>query len=317
MGYKVAVIGATGNVGREILKILAERNFPADEVVALASSRSVGKEVSFGDDKILKVQDLEKYDFTGTDIALSSPGAKVSAIHSPRAAAAGCVVVDNTSHFRMDPDIPLVVPEVNPEAIGQYKTKGIIAAEAHIEKPEESAIFQKYPKVTHDHFAIELITDTLRMMTMNFENPLHVEDHINRQLDKHHHESTKPAEVMQGMADGLPALGIVAAVLGVIKTMASINEPPAVLGGMIGSALVGTFLGVFMAYGIAGPMASRLKQVYEEDHQFYFIIRDVLVAHLQGNAPQVSIEIGRGNVPTRLQPSFMELEEALNNIPPV
>jgi len=127
MGYKVAVIGATGNVGREILKILAERDFPADEVVALASARSVGREVSFGDDNILKVQDLEKYDFTGTDIALSSPGAKVSAIHSPRAAAAGCVVVDNTSHFRMDPDIPLVVPEVNPEAIAQYKTKGIIA----------------------------------------------------------------------------------------------------------------------------------------------------------------------------------------------
>lgn len=197
------------------------------------------------------------------------------------------------------------------------KTKGIIAAEAHIEKPEESAIFQKYPKVTHDHFSIDLITDTLRMMTMNFENPMHVEDHINRQLDKHHHESTKPADVMQGMADGLPALGIVAAVLGVIKTMASINEPPAVLGGMIGSALVGTFLGVFMAYGIAGPIASRLKQIYEEEHQFYFIIRDVLVAHLQGSAPQVSIEIGRGNVPTHLQPSFAELEEALNNIPPV
>lgn len=127
MGYKVAVIGATGNVGREILKILDERNFPADEVVALASSRSVGQEVSFGDTKILKVQDLEKYDFTGTHIALSSPGASVSAIHSPRAAAAGCVVIDNTSHFRMDPDIPLVVPEVNPEAIAGYKKRGIIA----------------------------------------------------------------------------------------------------------------------------------------------------------------------------------------------
>ncbi len=127
MGYKVAVIGATGNVGREMLKILDERNFPADEVVALASSRSVGKEVSFGDDKILKVQDLEKYDFTGTDIALSSPGAKVSAIHSPRAAAQGCVVIDNTSHFRMDPDVPLVVPEVNPDAIAGYKKSGIIA----------------------------------------------------------------------------------------------------------------------------------------------------------------------------------------------
>lgn len=127
MGYKVAVIGATGNVGREMLQILAERSFPADEVIALASSRSVGREVSFGEDKILKVQDLATFDFKGVDIALSSPGAKVSAEHSPRAAAAGCVVIDNTSHFRMDPDVPLVVPEVNPQAIAEYKKKGIIA----------------------------------------------------------------------------------------------------------------------------------------------------------------------------------------------
>ena len=127
MGYKVAVIGATGNVGREMLKTLAERNFPVDEVVALASERSVGKEISFGDKTILKAKDLAKFDFTGWDIALSSPGAKVSALHSPRAAAAGCVVIDNTSHFRMDPDVPLVVPEVNPEAIAGYTKKGIIA----------------------------------------------------------------------------------------------------------------------------------------------------------------------------------------------
>ena len=197
------------------------------------------------------------------------------------------------------------------------KTKGIIAAEAHIEKPEESAIFSQYPHVAHDHFSLGLITDTLRMMTMNFENPMHVEDHMNRQLEKHHHEHTKPGDAWQSMADGLPALGIVAAVLGVIKTMASINEPPAVLGGMIGSALVGTFLGVFLAYGIVGPIASRLKQVYEEDNQFYCIIRDVLVAHLQGSAPQVSVEIGRGNIPTKMQPSFAEVEEALNGIAPV
>ena len=127
MGYKIAVIGATGNVGREMLRILDERNFPADDVVALASSRSVGREVSFGEKKILKVQDLAKFDFKGTHIALSSPGAKVSAEHSPRAAAAGTVVVDNTSHFRMDKDVPLVVPEVNPQAIAEYKKKGIIA----------------------------------------------------------------------------------------------------------------------------------------------------------------------------------------------
>jgi aspartate-semialdehyde dehydrogenase len=125
MGYKVAVIGATGNVGQEILKILHERNFPVDDIVALASSRSVGKEVSFGD-KTIKVQDLSKFDFKGIDIALSSPGGKVSAEYSPKAAAAGAIVVDNTSYWRMDPDVPLIVPEVNPEAINDVK-KGIIA----------------------------------------------------------------------------------------------------------------------------------------------------------------------------------------------
>jgi len=127
MGYKVAVVGATGNVGRELLQILAERNFPADEVVALASERSVGRKVSYGEDDILKVQDLAGFDFAGTDIVLSSPGAKVSAIYSPKAAAAGAVVIDNTSHFRTDPDVPLVVPEVNPGAIAGYTKKGIIA----------------------------------------------------------------------------------------------------------------------------------------------------------------------------------------------
>lgn len=127
MGFKVAVVGATGNVGREMMQTMVERDFPADEVVALASSRSVGKDVSYGDDKTLKCQDLATFDFTGTDIVLSSPGASVSAEYSPKAAAAGAVVVDNTSHFRMDPDVPLVVPEVNPDAIAGYTKKGIIA----------------------------------------------------------------------------------------------------------------------------------------------------------------------------------------------
>lgn len=126
MGYKLAVVGATGNVGREILSILDERNFPADEVVALASRRSAGQEVSFGDAD-LKVQDLSTYDFKGTDIVLSSAGGKISADFAPRAAAAGAVVIDNTSHFRMDPDVPLIVPEVNPEALADYKKKNIIA----------------------------------------------------------------------------------------------------------------------------------------------------------------------------------------------
>ncbi|WP_225770649.1 aspartate-semialdehyde dehydrogenase [Inquilinus sp. Marseille-Q2685] len=127
MGYRVAVIGATGNVGREMLSILAEREFPVDEVVALASERSVGRQVSFGEDDVLDVQDLAKFDFKGIDIVLSSPGAKVSAVHGPRAARAGAVVIDNTSQFRMDPDVPLVVPEVNPQAIAGFRRKGIIA----------------------------------------------------------------------------------------------------------------------------------------------------------------------------------------------
>ncbi len=127
MGYKVAVIGATGNVGREILSTLAQREFPATEVIALASERSVGKEVSYGEKDVLKVKDLATFDFRGVDIALSSPGAKVSAQYSPKAAAAGCVVIDNTSHFRMDPDVPLVVPEVNHEAIAGYRKRHIIA----------------------------------------------------------------------------------------------------------------------------------------------------------------------------------------------
>src|SRR5579864_5523876 len=127
MGFKLAVVGATGNVGREMLATLAERNFPADDVVALASSESVGREVSFGEDDILKVEALDSFDFRGTDIVLSSPGAKVSAAFAPRAAKAGAVVIDNTSHWRMNPDVPLVVPEVNPEAIAQYRKRGIIA----------------------------------------------------------------------------------------------------------------------------------------------------------------------------------------------
>jgi chemotaxis protein MotA len=195
------------------------------------------------------------------------------------------------------------------------KSKGVIALESHIERPAESTIFSRFPKVTKDHFAVDFICDTLRMMTMNLEDPHQVEDAMETQLEKHHHEAIAPADALQTVADGLPALGIVAAVLGVIKTMGSITEPPAVLGAMIGGALVGTFLGVFLAYGLVGPFASRLKAVVDEEASFYHIIQSVLVAHLHGNAAQISVEIGRGSVPSGAQPSFLELEEALSAIP--
>ncbi len=152
MGYRVAVVGATGAVGREMIKTLVQRDFPASEVVALASARSVGKEISFGDKKVLKVQNLDTFDFTGWDIALFSPGGAISAVHAPRAAAAGCVVIDNTSHFRMDPDVPLVVPEVNPEALDGFAKRRIIA------NPNCSTIQMVVAlKPLHDNFRIKRV----------------------------------------------------------------------------------------------------------------------------------------------------------------
>lgn len=195
------------------------------------------------------------------------------------------------------------------------KSKGVIALESHIENPKESTIFSRFPKIMKDHFAIDFICDTLRMMTMNLEDPHQVEDAMEKQLEKHHHEALAASHAIQNLADALPALGIVAAVLGVIKTMGAITEPPEVLGEMIGGALVGTFLGVFMAYGMVAPMATRMKEVVDEESAFYKIIQSVLVAHLHGNAAQISVEIGRGSVPSGAQPSFLELEEALSAIP--
>ena len=195
------------------------------------------------------------------------------------------------------------------------KSKGVIALESHIEKPGDSPIFTRYPRLMKDHFAIDFICDTLRMMTMNLEDPHQVENAMEKQLEKHHHEGQAPAHALQSLADALPALGIVAAVLGVIKTMGSITEPPEILGKMIGGALVGTFLGVFLAYGMVGPIATRLKEVVDEEGSFYRIIQSVLVAHLHGNAAQISVEIGRGDIPSAAQPSFLEMEEALTAMP--
>ena len=193
-------------------------------------------------------------------------------------------------------------------------TKGNMALEPHIEKPEESAAFKKFPKVLANHFASSMICDYLRMVGMNADDPNQIEDVMARELKKTLNEELHGAHALQIMADGLPALGIVAAVLGVIKTMSHIDRPPAVLGGMIASALCGTFLGVLLAYGLAGPCASRLKSVIEEEAKYYEVIRAVLVTHLHGNAPQVSVESGRKMVPNEHMPSFVELEEAVQSV---
>lgn len=195
------------------------------------------------------------------------------------------------------------------------KTRGVLALEPHVDNPGQSTLFGKFPKIQKDHFALDFIADTLRMMTMSMDDPFQVEECMQRQLRKHHAELHARAAALQTMADAMPALGIVAAVLGVVKTMASINAPVEVLGAMIGGALVGTFLGVFLSYGLVAPIASRLNQTYGQDGQFYAIIRDCLVAYLQGHSAPIAVELARGNVPTILQPSFKELDEVLGKLP--
>ncbi|WP_149537744.1 flagellar motor stator protein MotA [Siccirubricoccus phaeus] len=194
------------------------------------------------------------------------------------------------------------------------QSKGAMALEPHIEKPEESAAFQKFPGIAADKTACAMICDYLRMVGMNADDPHQIEDIMARELKKRTNEELHASHAMQAIADALPALGIVAAVLGVIKTMASIDQPPVVLGGMIGGALVGTFLGILLAYGMMGPMAARLKGVVEEEALYYEVIRAVIVSHLHGNAPQVAVEAGRKTVPTHAMPSFQELEAVLQEL---
>lgn len=189
-----------------------------------------------------------------------------------------------------------------------------VEIEEHIEAPEESAIFSKYAKILTDKEAIALICDTMRSASMNYDDPHQVEEILDKRMDANMHHAMHSSHALQTVADGLPALGIVAAVLGVIKTMASIDQPPEVLGKLIGGALVGTFLGVFLAYGLVGPFAAKVKTVTEEDGHFYQLIREVLVANLHNHATNICIEVGRQNTPSHCRPSFSELEEALKSV---
>ncbi|NNC37695.1 MAG: flagellar motor stator protein MotA [Acidimicrobiales bacterium] len=186
-----------------------------------------------------------------------------------------------------------------------------VEIEAHIENPSESALFQQYPKILKNAGFVELICDTIRSMIMNFDDVYQVEELLDKQLDGMKEESLHGSHALQNMADALPALGIVAAVLGVIKTMASIDKPPEVLGQMIGGALVGTFLGVFLAYSLVGPFANKVKSIREQEHYFYALIREVLVSSLHKNPTNICIEVARRNAPKHQRPSFTEVEESL------
>lgn len=186
-----------------------------------------------------------------------------------------------------------------------------VAIEQHIEQPQDSSIFGRYPRILKDREATDLICDTIRSASMNYDDPHQVEEVLEKRMEANLHHALHSSHALQTMADGLPALGIVAAVLGVIKTMGSIDQPPEVLGKLIGGALVGTFLGVFLAYGLVGPFASKVKAVVEEDAHFYQLIREVLVANLHNHVAAICIEVGRQNTPSHIRPGYSDLEEAL------
>lgn len=189
--------------------------------------------------------------------------------------------------------------------------KDPVAIETHVEDPASSPIFQAYPKILADKGAVNMICDSIRMSMMNYDDPHQLEDVLEKQLEGRLHHALHGSHAIQTVADGLPALGIVAAVLGVIKTMGSIDQPPEVLGRLIGGALVGTFLGVFLAYGITGPLSNKMKEIAESDHKFYELIRDILVASLHKHSPQICIEVARQNVDSGMRPSFNEMDDAL------
>jgi chemotaxis protein MotA len=195
------------------------------------------------------------------------------------------------------------------------RTKGWLAIEAHIENPEQSSLFNNFPSFAHNHHAVVFLCDYLRIISLGNEDPLIIEALMDQEIETIEAHYGHPGHAVQTMADGIPALGIVAAVLGVIKTMASITEPPEVLGGMIGGALVGTFLGVWLAYGMVGPIAGAMTSRASTEVMYYKCIKIGVLAFLNGMPPQVAVEFSRKFLPHDVQPTFQELEEKLNTIP--
>lgn len=195
------------------------------------------------------------------------------------------------------------------------KSKGMLALEQHVENPDESDLIQAFPSFAKDHHAVEFLCDYLRLLTLGTESPHELETLIDEEIDTHHEEQSQVAHAFQTLADGVPALGIVAAVLGVIHTMGSITEPPEVLGHLIGGALVGTFLGVLLAYGFIGPIAASLKATYDAEAKYYQCIKAGLIAYLQGYAPAVCVEFARKALLSNVRPTFYEVEEAVSTAP--
>ncbi|MEN6437685.1 MAG: flagellar motor stator protein MotA [Syntrophobacter sp.] len=194
------------------------------------------------------------------------------------------------------------------EIFYKIRKEGLVSIESDLDEPGKSAIFKKYPKFLHNHHAVSFLTDTLRTLTITDIEAHELASLLDYEIDAHHEEATIPAKSIANVADSLPGLGIVAAVMGIVITMKKISEPPEVLGHSIGAALVGTFLGVLMCYGFVGPMSRNLEAVANEDREYLTVIKAALLAFVNTPSPQVAIEFARRVVPNDLRPSFLELE---------
>jgi len=195
------------------------------------------------------------------------------------------------------------------------QSRGILALEPHIENPEESELFKQFPRFAANHHAVEFMCDYLRMVSLGSNNVHEMEALMDEELETHHQENARLVNAIQSLADGTPALGIVAAVLGVIHTMGAISEPPEVLGHMIGGALVGTFLGVFVAYGFFGPFAQSLRNIFEAESKYYLSMKTGLLAHISGYPPVMAIEFARKMLMSEDRPTFTEIDEATATLP--
>jgi len=195
------------------------------------------------------------------------------------------------------------------ELLGKIRKEGLMSVEGDVERPHESPLFAKYPKILSDHHVVEFITDYLRIMVSGNLNAMEIENLMDVEIETHHHEALVPAHVLAKLGDALPAFGIVAAVMGVVHTMGSVGIPPAELGVLIGAALVGTFLGILLAYGFVGPLANLLDQKAEESTKMFQTIKVTLLANLNGYAPAMAVEFGRKVLLSTERPGFLELEE--------
>ncbi|MDD3288062.1 MAG: flagellar motor stator protein MotA [Alphaproteobacteria bacterium] len=195
------------------------------------------------------------------------------------------------------------------------KTKGMLTLEHHIDNPHDSSLFSPFPTFLSDHHVVDFFTDYLRLVTLGSDKPYEIEALMDEEIEVHHSEMAAVVTSVSTMADGLPAIGIVAAVLGIIKAMGAITEPPEILGRMVGGALVGTFMGVWLSYGYVGPVASSLNQILGAESRYFQCMKVGLLAHLQGCAPSVSVEYARKTLLTNVRPSFTEVEEATQSLP--